>query len=152
MRGLVIRDDRNPSELRRFAADAADRRAALRALAIASALEGASRSDAARVIGRERQSLRDAVVRYNAEGLDGLKDRLGRGAQEKLSAEQKAELKTWGVEGPDPERDGVHVSPGRHRGAHRDEMGRALHTFGGLQVAAPDGAVLAEGAAITPAG
>src|SRR4051794_30667436 len=67
MRGLVIRDDRNPSELRRFAADAADRRAALRALAIASALEGASRSDAARVIGRERQSLRDAVVRYNAE-------------------------------------------------------------------------------------
>jgi hypothetical protein len=37
-------------------------------LAIANALEGMSRADAARLAGMERQALRDAVVRYNAEG------------------------------------------------------------------------------------
>ncbi len=68
-RGLAIRDDMGAAELRRFAQGEADRRAALRALAIAQALEGASRADAARVVGRERQSLRDAVLRYNTEGL-----------------------------------------------------------------------------------
>jgi transposase len=44
-------------------------------LAIAGALEGLSRAEAARLSGMERQALRDAVVRYNAEGLDGLRDR-----------------------------------------------------------------------------
>ncbi len=39
-RGLVIRDDMGAVELRRFAQGEADRRAALRALAIAQALEG----------------------------------------------------------------------------------------------------------------
>jgi NADPH:quinone reductase-like Zn-dependent oxidoreductase len=32
--------------------------------------------DAARLVGRERQSLRDGIVRYNAEGLAGLHDAL----------------------------------------------------------------------------
>ena len=152
MRGLVIRDDRNASELRRFAAAAADRRAALRALAIASALEGSSRTDAARVIGRERQSLRDSVVRYNAEGLDGLKDRLGRGAQEELSNGAEGRIENLGGRGTGAGAGRrVDVSAGRHRGAHRDEMGRAGHAFGGLQAATPNGTVLAEGAAIAPA-
>ena len=84
-RGLVIRDDMGAAELRRFAQGEADRRAALRALAIAQALEGASRADAARVVGRERQSLRDAVLRYNAEGLTGLRDRPRSGRAEKLT-------------------------------------------------------------------
>jgi hypothetical protein len=34
-------------------------------------LEGMSRAEAARLAGMERQALRDAVVRYNAEGLAG---------------------------------------------------------------------------------
>jgi hypothetical protein len=34
-----------------------------------------SRAEAARLAGMERQALRDAVVRYNAEGVDGLSDR-----------------------------------------------------------------------------
>jgi transposase len=37
-------------------------------LAIANALEGMSRAQAARAAGIERQSLRDAVVRFNVEG------------------------------------------------------------------------------------
>jgi len=101
-RGLAIRDDMGAVELRRFAQGEADRRAALRALAIAQALEGASRADAARVVGRERQSLRDAVLRYNAEGLAGLHDRPRSGRPEKLTAAQREELRAWVLAGPDP--------------------------------------------------
>ena len=46
-----------------------DGRASARLIAIANALEGMSRAEAARFAGMERQALRDAVVRYNAEGL-----------------------------------------------------------------------------------
>jgi transposase len=72
---LAIRDDLRPEALRRQARREPNRRAALRMLAIANALEGLSRAEAARLVGMERQALRDAVVRYNAEGLDGLHDR-----------------------------------------------------------------------------
>ena len=113
--GLVIRNDIGVAELRRFAQGEADRRAALRALAIAQALEGASRADAARVVGRERQSLRDAVLRYveprgspdNAEGLAGLHDRPRSGRPEQLTAAQREELRAWVLAGPDPEVDGI---------------------------------------------
>lgn len=43
--------------------------------AIAGALEGLSRAEAARLAGMERQALRGAAVRHNAEGLGGLRDR-----------------------------------------------------------------------------
>ena len=58
-----------------WARRADDPRAASRAFAIANALEGLSRAEAARLAGMERQALRDAVVRYNAEGVSGLADR-----------------------------------------------------------------------------
>jgi hypothetical protein len=61
---LAIRDDLTPEALHRHARHEANRRAALRLLAIASALEGASRAEAARLAGMERQALRDAVLRY----------------------------------------------------------------------------------------
>jgi len=92
-RGLVIRDDMGAADLRRFAQSEADRCAALRALAIAQALEGASRAAAARVVGRERQSLRDAVVRFNAEGLAGLRSRPRPGRPGKLSPARQEELR-----------------------------------------------------------
>ena len=104
---MVIRNDMGVAELRRFAQGEADRRAALRALAIAQALEGASRADAARAVGRERQSLRDAVVRYNAEGLAGLSNRPRPGRPGKLTAAQRKELRAWVLAGPDPEVDGI---------------------------------------------
>jgi len=106
-RGLAIRDDLEAAALRQFAQTEPDRRAALRALAIAQALDGTSRAEAARVVGRERQSLRDAVTRYNAEGLAGLRDRARPGRREKLDAGQQDELRIWVLQGPDPERDGL---------------------------------------------
>ena len=66
---LAIRDDLAAAELRRHARCEPNRRAALRVLAIANALEGLSRAEAARLAGMERRAPRGAVARYNAEGL-----------------------------------------------------------------------------------
>ena len=68
MTALPIRQDYSPSELRRLAGREPDRRAALRLLAVANALEGRPRAEAARLAGMERQALRDAVLRFNAAG------------------------------------------------------------------------------------
>ncbi len=106
-RGLMIRDDVGAAELRRFAQGEADRCAALRALAIAQALEGASRAEAARLVGRERQSLRDAVLRFNAEGLAGLRNRPRPGRPGKLNPARQEELRAWVLAGPDPDVDGM---------------------------------------------
>jgi transposase len=76
-------------------------------LALALVLEGGSREAAARAAGMDRQTLRDWVHRYNAEGLAGLRDRRRPGPRPRLSPEQEAELVTAVEQGPDPDRDGV---------------------------------------------
>ena len=104
---LPIRRDLPAAELRRLARGEPDRRAAMRLLAIANALDGFSRAEAARLAGMERQALRDAVLRYNAEGREGLRDRPRSGRPERLAPGRQAALKAWVLRGPDPERDGV---------------------------------------------
>jgi transposase len=104
---LAIRDELTPEALRRHARHEPNRRAALRLLAIANALEGMSRAEAARLAGMERQALRDAVVRYNAEGIAGLHDRPKSGRPQRLSEAEQAALMARVFRGPDPERDGV---------------------------------------------
>src|SRR3712207_2933970 len=104
---LLIRDDLTPEALRRRARHEPNRRAALRMVAIADALEGMSRAEAARLAGMERQALRDAVVRYNAEGLAGLHDRPKPGRPARLSEAEQSALAARVFRGPDPERDGV---------------------------------------------
>jgi transposase len=104
---LTIRDDLPPDALRRRARHEPNRRAALRMLAIANALEGMSRAEAARLAGMERQALRDAVVRYNAEGLAGLHDRPKPGRPQRLSEAEQAALAARVFTEPDPERDGT---------------------------------------------
>src|SRR5215213_214863 len=107
MAALAIRQDYEPADLRRRAAHDGDRRAALRLLAIANALEGMPRAEAARLAGMERQALRDAVLRFNAEGPAGLHDKPRPGRPERLSDGQQAALKAHILRGPRPERDGV---------------------------------------------
>src|SRR5215212_5876408 len=107
MAALAIRQDYEPADLRRRAAREGDRRAALRLLAIANALEGMPRAEAARLAGMERQALRDAVLRFNAEGPAGLHDKPRPGRPERLSDGQQAALKAHILHGPRPERDGV---------------------------------------------
>src|ERR671932_1048063 len=84
-RALTTRTDLPAAELRWLARREEDRAAAARMQAIAGALEGLPRAEAARLAGMERQALRDAVVRYNAEGLAGLYSRRSPGRQSRLS-------------------------------------------------------------------
>jgi transposase len=106
-RGLPIRVDLSPAALRRLAWREPDRAAGRRMLAIANALEGMSRAEAARLAGMERQALRDAVVRYNAEGIAGLHNRRAPARPGKLSAAELAELAQIILRGPDPETNGL---------------------------------------------
>src|SRR4051794_12961575 len=103
----VTRRELGAGEPRREAARCRDARAARRMLALALVLEGASREEAARAAGMDRQTLREWVHRYNEEGLDGLSDRRRPGPGPRLTPEQEAELATAVERGPDPERDGV---------------------------------------------
>ena len=82
-------------------------RSSARACAIANALDGLSRAEAARLAGMERQALRDAVVRYNADGLVGLLDRPKGHPPRRLTPAPEAEPQELVVRGPDPEIDGV---------------------------------------------
>src|SRR4051795_5741763 len=103
----ITRKELGAVELRREARRCRDTAASRRMLALALVLEGASRETAARCAGMDRQTLRDWVHRYNAEGLAGLHDRRRPGPRPRLSPEQEAELVTAVERGPDPDRDGV---------------------------------------------
>ena len=66
---LTIRRDLiEPDDSRRLARRERDRRTAARMPAIANALEGMTRAEAARLAGLERQALRDAVLRFMPKG------------------------------------------------------------------------------------
>ena len=105
-KALRIRDELSAEALRREARREKDGRAAARMYAIAHALDGLSRAEAARLAGMERQALRDAVVRYNAEGLTGLHDRPKGHPPRRLDPEEEAGLVVAIERGPDPEADG----------------------------------------------
>ena len=81
--------------------------AAARMQAIANALEGMTRCEAARLAGFERQALRDAILAYNAKGLDGLYDAPRTGRPCKLGQGQRRELVAIIVKGPDIEAEGI---------------------------------------------
>src|SRR5438067_6859263 len=104
---LTIREDRSAAEVRAYARRAPDPRAAARAYAIANALEGMTRAEATRLAGMERQALRDAVTRYNAEGLAGLHDRPRLGPKPRLNEGQFGELRQLVLDGPDIETTGL---------------------------------------------
>jgi transposase len=53
------------------------------------------------------QARRDAIKRYNAEGIDGLHDRPRAGRPAKLSEAQRSELRAIVVQGPDVEAEGL---------------------------------------------
>jgi len=98
MSALSIRDDIGSQELRRRARRESDGRVSARLIAIANALEGMDRASA----GMDRQTLRDWVHRYNAEGIAGLCNRPAPGRRPKLSEGQMAALKAVVLAGPDP--------------------------------------------------
>src|SRR5919202_6962213 len=101
----LTREGLPAADPRREAARSRDANAARRMLAIALVLDGRSREDAAEACGMDRQTLRDWVHRYNAEGLAGLVNRRAPGPAPRLSAGQEAAVGRWVEEGPELARD-----------------------------------------------
>jgi transposase len=103
----ITRAGHAAEDLRAFAAKSRDGAQVRRLLALAFILDGQSRTEAAERAGMERQTLRDWVHRYNAEGVAGLRSSHGPGMPPSLTAAQMAELKAIVLKGPDPEKHGV---------------------------------------------
>lgn len=104
---IALREDFCSEDLRRMARRSRDTRQCRRLLALAAVAEGRSRAEAAGIGGMDRQTLRDWVHRFNAEGPEGLLDRTTNGPPPKLTAEQKAELATIVEAGPDRRETGL---------------------------------------------
>jgi transposase len=104
---IEVRRDHTSSDLRRFARRCADPDQVRRLLAIALILDGASRSDAAKAAGVTLQIVRDWVLRFNADGPDGLATRKAPGRSPILNDEQRARLAEVVEAGPIPAAHGV---------------------------------------------
>ena len=106
-RVVEIEPSHTPLELRRLAASTKDANQSRRLLSIAAVLDGMSRSEAAKIGGMDRQTLRDWVHRFNTHGPAGLKDNRRRGNPRRLSVAQQTELAQIVETGPDRTVDGV---------------------------------------------
>ncbi len=104
---IALREDFSAADLRALARGSRDSRQCRRLLALAAVAEGRSRGEAAAIGGMDRQTLRDWVHRFNAEGPEGLLDRKTDGPPPKLTVEQKAELAAIVELGPDREETGL---------------------------------------------
>jgi transposase len=143
---VELRKDFTAVELRRLAAASKNANQSRRLLSLAAIVDGMSRSDAARIGGMDRQTLRDWVHRFNERGPDGLLDDWSKGSGPRLSPDQQAELAQLVETGPDRlvhgvvrwrrvdlqrvigERFGVHY--------HERTIGKILKTLGFSHVSA----------------
>ena len=98
---VELRRDYTAAELRRLASSSRNANQSRRLLSLAAVLDGMNRTDAARIGGMDRQTLRDWVHRFNADGPEGLKDNWANGSVSRLSPEQQAELADLVETGPD---------------------------------------------------
>ena len=105
--GIPLRDDFDAAQLRGLAQRSRDGAQNRRLLALAAIYDGDRRSDAARFAGVGLQIIRDWVLRFNAEGPEGLKDRKASGPPRKLTEDQRAALAAIVESGPDPSIHGV---------------------------------------------
>jgi transposase len=104
---LPLRTDYSTADLRRLAKRTKDNNQSRRLLSLAAVLDGLNRTDAARIGGMDRQTLRDWVHRFNQQGPDGLRDIHAGGVGPRLSPESLADLVAIVEAGPDREKDGV---------------------------------------------
>ena len=104
---IGTRADYSATDLRGYARRCGDPDQVRRLLAIAHILGGASRGDAAKLAGVTLQIVRDWVVRFNADGPDGLMTRKAPGRASILNDEQRAKLAETVESGPIPAAHGV---------------------------------------------
>jgi transposase len=120
-----LRTDFSAAELRRLAALGKNANQSRRLLSLAAVLDGMNRTEAARIGGMDRQTLRDwaepakahamrSIVgwrveghRFNERGPDGLKDTWSKGNPSRLSVAQQQDLAQLVETGPDRVVDGV---------------------------------------------
>ena len=104
---VPLRTNYTASVLRRLAKRCRDNRQIRRLLALAAVYDGMNRSEAARVGGMDRQTLRDWVHQFNEHGPDGLTNAKGAGRPRLLNDAHMQELAQIVETGPDREVDGV---------------------------------------------
>ena len=91
-RAITLREDFDGPGPRRLAKCSKDGARSRRLLALAEIYDGGRRMDAARIGAVGLQVIRDWVLRFNAEGPDGLIDRKAPGQRAKLNDEQRRAL------------------------------------------------------------
>ena len=91
-RAIALREDFDGPGLRRLAKNSKDSAQSRRLLALAEIYDGRRRTDAARIGSVGLQVIRDWVLRFNAQGPDGLIERKAPGQREKLNDEQRRAL------------------------------------------------------------
>ena len=104
---IPLRSDLEAQEVRAYARKTKDGPQARRLLALAAIYEGASRSEAAKIGGVTLQIVRDWVLKFNADGPEGLVDRKAPGQPSKLNDEQRAAIAQMIQDGPIPAVHGV---------------------------------------------
>lgn len=103
----IVRVDASAGELRKAAKKERNPLVVRRILAIALVLDGVTRETAAKSCGMDRQTLRDWVHRYNAEGLEGLHERRHNNRKSPLTPAVSDAFAALVEQGPDPAVHGV---------------------------------------------
>ena len=104
---IALRTDFDAVRVRVLARRSKDGAQTRRLLAMAAIYEGASRTEAAAIGGVTLQIVRDWVLKFNADGGDGLIDRKAPGPEPKLKTEHRAALAAIIQSGPTPAIHGV---------------------------------------------
>ena len=97
---IPLRCDFEAAGLRRAAKATKNAAQGRRLLALAEIYDGGARTDAARIGGVGLQTIRDWVLAFNAEGLEGLIDGKAPGHQPKLNEDQRRALARMVENGP----------------------------------------------------
>lgn len=104
---IPLRSDFNASELRALARKTKDGPQARRLLALAAIYDGGARTEAARIGGVTLQIVRDWVLKFNAQGPEGLIDRKPPGQPSRLTDDHRRHLAQMIEAGPIPAVHGV---------------------------------------------
>src|SRR5665213_917653 len=104
---IALRADFDAAMARAVAKRSKDGPRARRLLALAAIYEGATRADAAKIGGVTVQIVRDWVLKFNADGPDGLIDRKPPGQAPRLNDRHRAALTAIIESGPIPAVHGV---------------------------------------------
>ena len=104
---IAMRGDFDARGLRATARRSKDAAQARRLLALAAVYDGATRTEAAEIGGVTLQVVRDWVLKFNAEGPDGLVDRKAPGQPSRLNDTHRAALTGVIEAGPIPAIHGV---------------------------------------------